>query len=73
QGLSAFATQAVKKEAFIRRTLNAQYILFFGREMRHTQDERVMYKRLWDVSLANDSSLKTVIKTIALSPEYTHR
>jgi Ca-dependent carbohydrate-binding module xylan-binding len=73
QGLPAFATQAVKKESFIRRTLNAQYMIFFGREMRHTQDERVMYKRLWDVSLANESSLKAVLKTIALSPEYTHR
>jgi hypothetical protein len=73
QGLSAFATQAVKKESFIRRTLNAQYMIFFGREMRHTQDERVIYKRLWDVSQANESSLKAVLKTIALSPEYTHR
>jgi hypothetical protein len=73
QGLSAFATQAVKKESFIRRTLNAQYMIFFGREMRHTQDERVIYKRLWDVAQANESSLKAVLKTIALSPEYTHR
>ncbi|WP_224242231.1 carbohydrate-binding domain-containing protein [Hyalangium gracile] len=73
QGLQAFASQAVKKEAFIRRTLNAQYMLFFGREMRHTQDERVMYKRLWDVAHDNDSNLKSVLKTIALSPEYTHR
>lgn len=73
QGIPAFAQKAVLKEAFARRTLNAQYILFFGREMRHTQDERVMYKRLWDVSQANHGSLKAVLKTIALSPEYTHR
>jgi hypothetical protein len=73
QGMPGFAEKAVRKESFARRTINAQYMLFFGREMRHTQDERVMYKRLWDVSQANNGNLKAVLKTIALSPEYTHR
>lgn len=73
QGIPAFAQKAVLKESFTRRTLNAQYILFFGREMRHTQDERVMYKQLWDVAQANNGNLKAVLKTIALSSEYTHR
>ncbi|HEX8705816.1 MAG TPA: carbohydrate-binding domain-containing protein [Myxococcaceae bacterium] len=73
QGLPAFATQAVKKEAFIRRTINAQYSLFFNRELRHTLDERVMYKRLWDVSQSSNGNLKAVLKAIALSPEYTRR
>jgi hypothetical protein len=73
QGMPAFAEQAVKKEAFIRRTLNAQYMLFFGRELRHTQDERVMYKRLWDVAHETQGNLKAVLRAIALSPEYAHR
>ncbi|WP_224361187.1 carbohydrate-binding domain-containing protein [Hyalangium versicolor] len=73
QGMPAFAQQAVKKEAFIRRTVNAQYMIYFGREMRHTQDERVMYKKLWDVAHESDGNLKAVLKTIALSNEYTHR
>ncbi|MCE9670824.1 hypothetical protein LY474_23740 [Myxococcus stipitatus] len=73
QGMEAFATQAVKKEAFIRRTLNAQFALFFGREMRHQEDERVIYKRLWDVSHENGGSLKAVLKTLATSPEYLRR
>ncbi|HYH97874.1 carbohydrate-binding domain-containing protein [Hyalangium sp.] len=73
QGMPGFAQKAVRKESFARRTINAQYMLFFGREMRHTQDERVMYKRLWDVAQADNGNLKAVIKTIALSPEYTHR
>jgi hypothetical protein len=73
QGMPAFAEQAVKKEAFVRRTLNAQYALFFGREMRHAQDERVIYKRLWDVSQSSNGNLKAVLKAIALSPEYTRR
>ncbi|NMO15567.1 hypothetical protein HPC49_22915 [Pyxidicoccus fallax] len=73
QGMEAFSTQAVKKEAFIRRTLNAQYALFFGREMRHTLDERVIYKRLWDVSKESHGNLKAVLKTLATSPEYLRR
>jgi hypothetical protein len=70
QGMQAFSTQAVKKEAFVRRTLNAQFALFFGREMRHAEDERVIYKRLWDVSQASHGNLKAVLKSIATSPEY---
>ncbi|MFP2904981.1 carbohydrate-binding domain-containing protein [Pyxidicoccus sp. 3LFB2] len=73
QGMEAFATQAVKKEAFVRRTLNAQYALFFGREMRHSQDERVIYKRLWDVTQSNNGNLKAVLKAVATSPEYQRR
>jgi hypothetical protein len=73
QGMPAFAEQAVKKEAFVRRTLNAQYMIFFGREMRYSEDERVVYKRLWDVSRQSSANLKTVLKTIAVSPEYTRR
>ncbi|MCP3165274.1 carbohydrate-binding domain-containing protein [Myxococcus qinghaiensis] len=69
-GMEAFATQAVKKEAFVRRTLNAQFALLFGREMRHQEDERVIYKRLWDVSQEQRGSLKAVLKTLATSPEY---
>ena len=73
QGMEAFATQAVKKEAFVRRTLNAQFALFFGREMRHAEDERVVYKRLWDVSQESHGSLKAVLKAVATSPEYLRR
>lgn len=73
QGMEAFATQAVKKEAFVRRTLNAQFALFFGREMRHALDERTIYKRLWDVSAESHGNLKAVLKSIATSPEYLRR
>ncbi|MFP2927023.1 carbohydrate-binding domain-containing protein [Pyxidicoccus sp. 3LG] len=72
-GMEAFATQAVKKEAFVRRTVNAQFALFFGREMRHAQDERVIYKRLWDVTQESDGNLKAVLKAVATSPEYLRR
>lgn len=69
-GLEAFSTRAVKKEAFIRRTLNAQYRLLMGREMRHLEDERVIYKTLWDTQVAQNGNLKAVIKDIVLSPGY---
>jgi hypothetical protein len=69
-GLEAFSTKAVKKEAFIRRTLNAQYRLLMGREMRHTEDERVIYKTLWDTSVTQNGNLKSVLKEVVLSPGY---
>ncbi len=73
QGMEAFATQAVKKELFIRRTINAQFALLFGREMRHALDERAVYKRLWDVSEESNGNLKAVLKAVATSPEYLRR
>lgn len=69
-GMEAFSTRAVKKEAFIRRTLNAQYRLLLGREMRHLDDERVIYKTLWDTSVTANGNLKAILKDIVLSPNY---
>lgn len=70
KGMEAFATQAVKKETFKRRVLNSQYRLLMGREMRHAEDERVIYKQLWDVSLNSNENLKAILKAIALSNRY---
>ena len=70
QGLAAFAQSAVKKEAFIRRTLNAQYRLLLGRDMRSSEDERDVYKQLWDITASSGGNLKSVLKTIATSRRY---
>ena len=70
KGMEAFATQAVKKETFKRRVLNSQYRLLMGREMRHAEDERVVYKLLWDTTTSSNANLKAVIKAIALSNRY---
>jgi hypothetical protein len=70
KGMEAFATQAVKKETFKRRVINSQYRMLMGREMRHAEDERVIYKTLWDVSLNSNENLKAVLKAIALSNRY---
>ncbi|MBX7097476.1 MAG: hypothetical protein K1X89_07185 [Myxococcaceae bacterium] len=70
QGLAAFAQSAVKKEAFIRRTLNAQYRLLLGRDMRSSEDERDVYKQLWDITASSGGNLKSILKTIATSRRY---
>lgn len=70
RGLEAFSTVAVKKEAFIRRTINAHHIMMFGRELRHLEDERVIYKQLWDVTQATNGNIRALLKAIALSDGY---
>lgn len=70
QGIEAFATRAVKKESFIRTTLNMQYLLLLGRPMRHDQDERVIYRALWDRVQATRGDLRATLKLIMASPAY---
>ncbi len=70
QGLEAFSTQAVKKEAFVRRVINTNFEFLFGRPMRHETDERVLYKQLWDVMTESQGDQKALLKAILLSPTY---
>lgn len=72
-GMEAFTTRAVKKEAFIRRMLNTEFVLLMGREMRSRDDERVIYKQLWDTAFANGGDLRQVIKTVALSNTFQRK
>jgi hypothetical protein len=70
KGIESFSTQAVKKEMFIRRTLNAHYNLLFGRDMRWDQDERTVYKELWDLNVSSKGNLKAILRAVASSPGY---
>jgi hypothetical protein len=70
EGMAAFSTQAVKKERFVRQTLQAQFNLLFGRPMRFDQDERVLYKQLWDTLAATDGDLRASLKVMVASPQY---
>ena len=71
KGMEAFGTKAVKKEPFIRTMLQSQWMLMMGgRELRFDQDERGLYKELWDVTFAHNGDLREIIKTIALSKPY---
>lgn len=69
-GMVAFATQAVRKERFIRTMINTHVNFYFGRPMRHRLDERLLYKRLWDNVHANKFKIRELIRAIVSSPEY---
>jgi hypothetical protein len=70
EGMQAFATQAVKKERFIRTIIDTHFAFYFGRQMRYRQDERALYKRVWDAVHADDFKIRTLIRTLVTSPEY---
>lgn len=70
RGMEAFATQAVKKERFIRTMIDTHFLFFFGRGMRWDKDERTLYKRLWDAVHRTRFTVRGLIKAIVLSPEY---
>ena len=70
EGMEAFATQAVKKERFIRTMINTHFNFYFGRPMRYLSDERALYKRLWDNVHANQFKIRPLIRAIICSPEY---
>jgi hypothetical protein len=70
KGMGAFAVKANRMERFLRTMINAHHIFYQGRELRHADDERVMYKRLWDTLVANNHTFRSLIKGIMTSPEY---
>lgn len=70
QGLAAFATQAVRKERFLRTMIDTHVHFYFGRPMRYLKDERELYQRLWDNVHSNDFKIRQLIREIVLSPEY---
>lgn len=69
-GLEAFSTKAVKKEPFVRRMINTQVKLLLGRELRSQDDERGLYKELWDTAHANSGDLRAVIEAVANSQTF---
>ena len=70
EGMEAFATQAVKKERFIRTMINAHFHFYFGRPMRYRTDERTLYKNLWDQVRAQGFAIRSLIRGIMNSSEY---
>ena len=42
----------------------------FGREMRCQEDERGLYQRLWDDAQRSHFSIRSLLRTLATSPEY---
>jgi hypothetical protein len=70
RGMEAFALGAQHKERFIRTMIQTHFIFFFGREMRHEDDERDLYRRLWDNAAANNYSIRAILRELLASPEY---
>jgi hypothetical protein len=70
EGLEAFATQAVKKERFIRTMIDTHFHFYFGRPMRFRADERTLYKKLWDQLHAQGFTIRGLIRGLLNSPEY---
>ncbi|MBL8955200.1 MAG: hypothetical protein JNK82_30765, partial [Myxococcaceae bacterium] len=70
RGMQGFAATAVKKESFVRSILQSQHRLLLGRDMRVEEDERELYKQLWDLTFATNGDLRAVLKTVALSKSY---
>ena len=70
EGLEAFATQAVKKERFVRTIINTHVSFYFGRPMDVLGRERSLYKRLWDNVHENDFRIRELVHAIVTSPEY---
>ena len=70
EGMEAFATQAVRKERFIRTMINTHFNFYFGRSMRFREDERSLYKRLWDRVHADGFGIRGLIHALVTSPEY---
>lgn len=70
KGMEAFALQAVNKERFIRTIIQTHFVQLFGREMRYQEDERQLYKRLWDDAAASNYNTKSLLKALLTSSEY---
>jgi hypothetical protein len=70
QGLEAFATQAVRKERFLRTMINLHVSFYFGRPLRYREDERDLYRRLWDRTQTANYQISELIREIVSSPEY---
>ncbi len=70
KGMEAFATQAVKKERYTRTMIQNHFIWYMGREMRYQEDERGLYKRLWDTVHKDNFTVRGLLKALMTSPEY---
>ena len=70
EGLQAFATQAVRKERFIRTIVDTHATFYFGRQLRWREDERHLYQRVWENLQKDHYTLRSLIRTLLTSKEY---
>ena len=65
-GLSAFASQVVRKERFVRAFINHHHDMLFHRPLRVYQDQRDEYKALYDFAVANDLRIRPLVKRMVV-------
>ena len=65
-GLSAFASQVVRKERFVRAFVNQHHDMLFHRPLRLFRDQRDDYKALYDFAVANDLQIRPLLKRMVL-------
>ena len=65
-GLSAFASQVVRKERFVRAFINHHHDMLFHRPLRLYQDQRDEYKDLYDFAVANDLRIRPLVKKMVV-------
>lgn len=66
-GLSAFATQVVKKERFVRAFVNQHHDMLFHRQLRVFEDQREEYRELYDFAMATDLKIRPLLKEMILA------
>ncbi len=65
-GLSAFASQVVRKERFVRAFINHHHDMLFHRPLRVYRDQRDEYKALYDFAVANDLRIRPLVKRMVV-------
>ncbi|MBI3854120.1 MAG: hypothetical protein HY293_00350 [Planctomycetes bacterium] len=70
EGMEAFALGAQNKERFIRTMIQTHFVFYFGREMRYEDEERGLYRRLWDNAASNNYSIRALLREMLTCPEY---
>ena len=65
-GLSAFATQVVRKERFVRTFVNLHHDMLFHRQLRVYEDQRDDYRKLYEFALENDLQIRPLLKQMLL-------
>ena len=66
EGLSAFASQVVRKERFVRTFVNHHHDMLFHRRLRVFRDQRDEYKNLYDFAVASDLRIRPLLKRMVL-------
>lgn len=65
-GLSAFASQVVRKERFVRSFVNRHHDMLFHRQLRVLEDQRDEYRELHEFALANELRVRPLLRRMLL-------